>query len=95
MKIPYVIKQTSRFKKSLKLMIKRQLPINELRNVVTKLQNDIPLEERYCDHELKGSKKGIRECHIQNDWLLEYKKDNGLLILTLLDTGTHSDLFGK
>lgn len=93
MSVPYEIQQTSKFKKALKLMIKRHLPIDELRKVVTKLQNNIPLEEKYCDHELRGNKSGIRECHIQNNWLFEYKKNDTFLILTLIDTGSHSDLF--
>lgn len=36
----------------------------------------------------------IRECHIQPDWLLVYRYDNDVLVLTLSRTGTHSDLFG-
>ena len=35
--------------------------------VITMLQNDIPLEEKYRDHELKGKYQGFRECHIQPD----------------------------
>lgn len=44
---------------------------------------------------LSGNLKGVRECHITADWLLEYIKDKGILVLTLVDTGTHSDLFKK
>ena len=58
-----------------------------------KLQNGIPLEEKYRDHELKGKYKGFRECHIQPDWLLMYLKEEDILVLTLVDTGTHADLF--
>ena len=36
---------------------------------------------------------GFRECHIQPDWLLIYNIDHNELILTVLRTGTHSDLF--
>ena len=36
-----------------------------------------------------------RECHIQPDWLLIYLKQESILTLTLVDTGTHSDLFRK
>jgi len=64
-----------------------------LDKVITMLQNDIPLEEKYCDHELKGKYQGFRECHIQPDWLLIYLKENDVLTLTLVDTGTHADLF--
>ena len=42
-----------------------------------------------------GKAKGCRECHIQPDWLLIYRIKERLEILNLIDTGTHSDLFGK
>ena len=64
-----------------------------LDKVITMLQNDSPLEEKYRDHELKGKYQGFRECHIQPDWLLIYLKENDVLTLTLVDTGTHADLF--
>ena len=57
------------------------------------LQNNIPLADKYRDHELKGKYLGFRECHIQPDWLLIYLKEDGILTLTLVDTGTHADLF--
>ena len=84
---------TGRFKKSLKLAKKRGLDLTLLDKVITMLQNDIPLEEKYHDHELKGKYQGFRECHIQPDWLLIYLKENDVLTLTLVDTGTHTDLF--
>lgn len=84
---------TGKFKKSLKLAKKRGLNISALDEVVTMLQNDIPLDMRYCDHELKGRFAGFRECHIQPDWLLIYLKEDEYLTLTLVDTGTHADLF--
>lgn len=84
---------TGKFKKSLKLAKKRGLNISALDEVVTMLQNDISLDMRYCDHELKGRFAGFRECHIQPDWLLIYLKKDEYLTLTLVDTGTHADLF--
>lgn len=89
----YEIFRTSQFKKSYKLCVKRGYPIEELADIITKLANDVPLEENHHDHELSGQLKGIRECHIRPDWLLEYKKTETKLILTLIDSGTHSDLF--
>ena len=82
-----------KFKKSLKLAKKRGWDLKLLDKVITMLQNDIPLEEKYRDHELKGRYQGFRECHIQPDWLLIYLKENEVLTLTLVDTGTHADLF--
>ena len=89
----YELILTGKFKKSHKLTKKRGLDLKLLDKVITMLQNDIPLEEKYRDHELKGKYQGFRECHIQPDWLLIYLKENDVLTLTLVDTGTHADLF--
>lgn len=89
----YTVKFTNKFKKSYKLMIKRGKDISLLDEVVAKLMNGEQLEEKYRDHELTGTYKGHHECHIQPDWLLVYYVENNILVLTLVDTGSHSDLF--
>ena len=89
----YELILTRKFKKSLKLAKKRGLDLNLLEKVITSVQNNSPLEEEYRDHELRGKYKGFRECHIAPDWLLIYMKEEDILVLTLIDTGTHSDLF--
>ncbi|MBI1934135.1 type II toxin-antitoxin system YafQ family toxin, partial [Candidatus Peregrinibacteria bacterium] len=52
-------------------------------------------EPKYHDHELQGKLAGIRECHIEPDWLLLYHRDHQQLVLVLIRTGTHSRLFEK
>mgnify|MGYP001108999033 CR=1 FL=1 len=89
------VKYSSKFKKGLKLAAKRGLDISLLENVVEKLRNRIPLEQKYQDHSLKGKMSKYRECHIQPDWLLVYLIQEDILVLTLIDTGTHADLFGE
>lgn len=88
-------KFTGQFKKDYKLAIKRGFNPDKLESVVTMLCNEQPLPENYKDHPLTNSRnyKNMRECHIEPDWLLVYRiiKDN--LILELIRTGTHSDLF--
>ena len=84
---------SSRFKRDLKLIVKRGYDLNLLDTVVKKLANDIPLEERHRDHALTGNYVGFRECHVLPDWLLIYRVDDTDLILFLSRTGTHSDLF--
>lgn len=86
------IKYSSRFKKGLRLAVKRGLDISLLEEVVEKLKTRIPLDVKYKDHPLSGNYKGYRECHIQPDWLLIYLIEDDILTLTLVDTGTHSDL---
>lgn len=84
---------TSEFKSGYKLLKKRHKNLEELKKVVDKLSNSIPLEAKYRDHALTGNRKNDRECHIEPDWLLVYRIDKKKLILILLATGTHSDLF--
>lgn len=91
----YEIERTTQFKKDFKMALKRGCDIEELKLVITMLADGITLPEKYRDHDLVNSRnyKGMRECHIQPDWLLMYKITDSLMILTLQRTGTHSDLF--
>lgn len=89
----YKVKYSSKFKKNYKLAKKRGMDVKLLEEIVDKLRRRIPLEKRYKDHELQGRYKGFRECHIQPDWLLVYYVEDDVLVLTLVDTGTHADLF--
>lgn len=91
----YRIKFTTAFKKSYKLMQKRGLDIKALDSVIEMLRQGKQLDEKYHDHGLTGNFIGFRECHIKPDWLLIYLIENDILTLTLVDTGSHSDLFKK
>ena len=91
----YQVKFTTAYKKAYKLMKKRGLDISLLDEVVDLLRQVRQLEERYRDHGLTGDLAGFRECHIKPDWLLIYLIENDILTLTLIDTGSHSDLFKK
>ena len=89
----YAVKLTSQFKKDDKNAIKRHLPIELLDEIIKALANGEALPEKNRDHPLSGNWKGHRECHIQPDWLLIYRIEDDILILTLSATGTQSDLF--
>ncbi len=91
----YQVKFTTAYKKAYKLMKKRGLDISLLDEVVNLLRQGRQLEERYHDHGLTGDLAGFRECHIKPDWLLIYLIENDILTLTLIDTGSHADLFKK
>lgn len=86
---------TGQFRKDYKLAVKRGCNPMELQEVITLLCNEIPLPEKYRDHALVNSRnyKDMRECHIEPDWLLIYKVYDETLILKLIRTGTHADLF--
>jgi len=87
------VKPTSKFRKDYKLMEKRGLPMHLLDEIIISLAGGVPLPERNRDHELTGNWVGHRECHILPDWLLIYRIDNDVLVLSLTRTGSHSDLF--
>lgn len=87
------IVSSNRFRKDLKLALRRGYKIELLEEVVNKLADGIALEPKYKDHELIGDFKGLRECHITPDWLLIYQIIENELVLYLSRTGTHSDLF--
>ena len=89
------IEYQGQFKRDYKRAIKRGLDIRLLEEVIGILVKEEALPQKYKDHALKNSKqyKGVRECHIQDDWLLVYKVYKDRLVLELIRTGTHSDLF--
>ncbi len=89
----YRIYWTAAFKKDYKRAMRRGLDWALAEAALDYLRRGEPLPERYRDHALSGKYAGFRELHIQSDWLLVYAIDNGALVLTLMRTGTHSDLF--
>ena len=91
----YQVKFTTAYKKSYKLMKKRGFDISLLDDVVDLLRQGRQLDEKYRDHGLSGNLAGFRECHIKPDWLLVYLIEDDVLTLTLVDTGSHSDIFKK
>ena len=93
----YDIVLTSAFKNCLKIIKKRRKDLEKLTVIVNRIACGEKLEEKYRDHELTNSKhfKNCRECNIEPDWLLVYKINKNDLILFLVETGTHSDLFNK
>ena len=86
---------TAQFKKDYKQAVKRKLDISLLDDIIRALSRGETLPEKNKDHSLSGNWVGHRECHILPDWLLIYRIEDDVLVLTLARTGTHSDLFGK
>lgn len=87
------IKYQAAFKRDYKRIVKRGYDTRLLEQVIELLAEQKPLPEKFRDHDLTGNYKGCRKCHIQPDWLLVYEVNNDELILYLIRTGSHSDLF--
>ena len=94
-KTKYIVKPTTQFKRDFKLAMKRSMKIELLEEVIAMLAMGETLPDKHKDHALTANWVGHRECHILPDWLLIYRIEDEVLVLTLARTGTHSDLFGK
>lgn len=90
----YSLVYTNRMKRDVKLMKKRGRDLDKLIQVLDILMKGEELPEKNKDHQLKGVWKDFRECHVEPDWLLIYRKEEAELILYATATGSHADLFG-
>lgn len=91
-----VLKETGQFKSDKKrIKGSGRYDWEKMREVARALMNDRLLEERHRDHKLSGEYAGVRECHIEPDWLLIYDKTGDVVTgeLILIRTGSHSELF--
>lgn len=96
-KYKYEVVYSKKFKKNLKKILKQGKDIEKLKVVIDKLANKEKLEASFRNHNLINNKyfKNCSECHIEPDWLLIYQYNNNELLLLLVNTGSHSELFNK
>ena len=85
------LSQTAQFKKDIKRQIKQGKNQGKLISVVKLLLDGKTLHPRNRDHPLKGPWKGRRDCHVDPDWILIYRRTAQERLLER--TGSHSDLF--
>jgi mRNA interferase YafQ len=82
---------TKQFDRDLKRMRKRGKDAEKFKTVARMLLAEEPLPAKYRDHKLSGTYVGRRDCHMENDWVLIYKRETSAIIFER--NGTHSDLF--
>lgn len=90
----YRLQTTNRFDRQLRNCLKRGYDEYLITEVIEYLVNGDILPAKYKAHKLKGNFNKQWECHITPDWLLVWQQNDNELVLLLLQTGTHSDLFG-
>lgn len=90
----YRIKFGKRYKKDLRKLAKANFGIARLEAVVDTLARGEILAPHHRDHALKGDLQGTRECHIGPDWLLLYRKEEEIMMLLLIRTGSHRNVLG-
>ena len=89
----YDIKKSSAFKRAMEKFEHQKKVLEKIECIIDTLANDEPLESKHRDHALQGEYKGYRECHIEPDLLLIYKKCEDILVLVCFRLGSHSEVF--
>lgn len=89
----YKLRTTKQYDKQLKKCLKRGYDESQLKEVVTCLVEGYTLPSKHNAHRLSAEFDYCWECHITPDWLLLWEYNEEDLILLLLQTGTHSDIF--
>ena len=91
----YEIVHTKSFRKALKkLAYSGSIDLSAIQKVIDILMFSSTLSAQFRDHALKGNYARCRECHIKADLLLIYEIDEKLKLITLVEIGSHSELFG-
>ena len=91
----YKIIRTKKFEKALKQAERSgKFYRKKLEDTIDLLARGTILPMHLRDHALHGDYEGSRECHIQGDLLLIYEKHDDILVLVMIDIGTHHELFG-
>jgi mRNA interferase YafQ len=86
------IRRDTQFKRDVKRLHRRGKDMDKLKEIIDRLVRAQELPARTRDHQLKGTLKDCRECHIEGDWLLIYRIEGSEFCL--IRTGSHADLFG-
>ena len=89
-----ILKTTTSFRKDYKRMKKQGRDMSLLQKVIEKLLAENVLDKKYRDHALTGKYVGLRECHIQPDFLLVYEIREKEIVLYVVGVGSHSHIFG-
>lgn len=69
------VRYSTKFKKDFKICVKRHCKMVLLQQVIDILRIPDTLPSQNVDHNLTGNYAGYRECHIEPDWLLIYRRD--------------------
>ena len=85
------VKTTKKFESDFKRMLRAGSEPELFWAVVELLAEGAAIPDEFRDHELEGEWAGVRDIHVEADWLLLCQISGQDLIL--IRTGTHEDLF--
>ena len=91
----YTLQVTPQFKRDAIRCKHQGKDLRLMWEVVEILLRDGEVPESYNPHLLHKEYAGHWECHIDDDWLLVWKKNEQKVTLLLTNTGSHDELFSK
>lgn len=91
----FEIVYAKQFRKDVRRLHRSGYDRKKLEHIIDMLAEGAKLPERHRNHHLKGEWAHAEECHIESDWLLIYERHERELVMVMIRTGTHAQLFGK
>lgn len=88
-----IVKTTKRLEADFTRIVREGGDPESFWTVVELIASQEVIPGEYREHELQGEWAGVRDVHVESDWLLLYRIVGQDLIL--IRTGTHLDLFSK
>jgi mRNA interferase YafQ len=82
---------TNQLQKDIKRLKRQHKDFVKFKTIIEKIVSGIILPASCRNHKLIGNYKDRWECHIEPDWLLNYKIENDTVIFER--TGSHAELF--
>lgn len=90
----FSVQPTKEYRKSLKKLVRSgSFDVSEVDRLINTLATGILLDPKYGNHPLHGEYTGCFECHLKGNLLFIYSLDEDEQTLTIVDIGSHSDLF--
>jgi len=92
-----VSRTTKQFRRHYEKLDRSGKNMEKLKTVMRMIAYNEPLPAKHRDHALHGKFLGLRDCHIEGDWLLLYelgKDADGQDVVVFHATDTHENLLG-
>lgn len=92
----YELAFSKSFRKSIKRLVHSKdgkIIEERLEIIIECIRHGSILDRKYKDHALHGVWNGYRECHVKPDVLLLYEVDKQMSLVTLINIGSHSEVF--
>jgi mRNA interferase YafQ len=89
----YDFTRSSQFKKDVKRCKKQGKDMSKFKLVHKHLVSGKALPKKYQDHSLTGNYNKHRECHLEPDWLLIYRRNKKQKLIEYVRMGSHTELF--